>query len=98
MNSGLHDAVNLASALLGQEHEKDEYLLERYTRQRRHVAVTHVQTATMADKKNLEQRDPEKRRLYFDQLRATASDPAAARQYMMRASLIESLRDAAQIA
>jgi len=58
MNSGIHDAVNLAANLLRVLNgEEDEGALERYVRQRRHVAVEHVQTATMRrTKKNMEQR------------------------------------------
>jgi 3-(3-hydroxy-phenyl)propionate hydroxylase len=43
MNSGIHDAVNLAANLLRVLNgEEDEGALERYVRQRRHVAVEHV--------------------------------------------------------
>ncbi len=60
MNSGIHDAVNLAANLLRVlDGEEDEGALDRYVRQRRHVAVEHVQTATIANKKNMEQRDPQ---------------------------------------
>jgi 3-(3-hydroxy-phenyl)propionate hydroxylase len=46
----------------------------------------------------MEQRDPEKRRLYRNEMRRTAADPALARRFLMRTSLIESLRDAERIA
>src|SRR3979490_1540308 len=60
MNSGIHDAVNLAASLLRVlRGEEDEGALDRYVRQRRHVAVKHVQTATIANKKAMEQRDQE---------------------------------------
>jgi hypothetical protein len=52
----------------------------------------------MADKQNLEHRDPEVRAAYLAKLAQTAADPALAKRYMMRASLIESLQDAARIA
>jgi 3-(3-hydroxy-phenyl)propionate hydroxylase len=51
----------------------------------------------MADKQNMEHRDPGKRREYLDNLRKRASDPVLAKDYLMKASLIESLRDAALI-
>ena len=98
MNSGIHDAVNLAQNLIrviaGQE---GEGALDRYVRQRRHVATTHVQTTTIANKQNMEQRDPEKRRLYREDMRRRAGDPVLARQFLMKTSLIESLRDAATV-
>ena len=98
MNSGIHDALNLSENLIrlmnGQE---DEEALDRYVRQRRYVAVNHVQTITLANKRNMEQRDPEKRREYFDGLRHAAEDPELAKKFLMRTSLIDSLRDVARI-
>ena len=98
MNSGIHDAVNLGQnmlrVLLGQE---GEGALDRYVRQRRHVATEHVQTATITNKRNMEQRDPEKRNEYNDQMRRTAADPVLAKKFLMRTSLVDSLRDAASI-
>jgi 3-(3-hydroxy-phenyl)propionate hydroxylase len=99
MNSGIHDAVNLAANLIRVLHgEESEAALDRYVRQRRHVATTHVQTATIANKQHMEQRDPIKRRLYRDEMRRCAEDPALAKAFLMRTALIDSLRDAAQMA
>jgi 3-(3-hydroxy-phenyl)propionate hydroxylase len=99
MNSGIHDAVSLAASLVAVlEREAGEDVLDRYVRQRRHVATAHVQTATIANKENMEQRDPAKRRQYRDAMRRTAEDPARAKAFLMRTALIDSLRDAAKIA
>ena len=99
MNSGIHDAVNLAGNLLRVlAGEEGEGALDRYGRQRRHVAVEHVQTATIANKKNMEQRDPTTRQKYRDDMRRAAEDPALAKKFLMRTSLIEALRDADRIA
>lgn len=98
MNSGLHDAFNLAQNLLRVLHgETDEEALDLYGRQRRHVAVTHVQTTTIANKKNMEQRDPETRKKYREDMKRAAEDPVLAKRFLMRTSLIDSLRDAATI-
>ena len=98
MNSGIHDAVNLATSMLRMlEGEEDEGALDRYVRQRRHVAVEHVQTATIANKKNMEQRDPETRRKYREEMQRASEDPVLAKKFLMRTSLIDSLRDAAMI-
>jgi 3-(3-hydroxy-phenyl)propionate hydroxylase len=98
MNSGIHDAVNLSESMLRVlRGEEDEGALDRYVRQRRHVAVEHVQTATIANKKNMEQRDPEIRRKYREEMRRAAEDPKLAKKFLMRTSLIECLRDAARI-
>jgi 3-(3-hydroxy-phenyl)propionate hydroxylase len=57
-----------------------------------------VQTATIANKKNMEQRDPETRKNYRDEMRRAAENPALAKNFLMRTSLIDTLRDAARIA
>jgi 3-(3-hydroxy-phenyl)propionate hydroxylase len=99
MNSGIHDAVNLAGNLLRVlNREEDEGALDRYVRQRRHVAVEHVQTATIANKKNMEQSDPATRRKYREEMQRAGRDPVLAKKFLMRTSLIDSLRDAARIA
>jgi 3-(3-hydroxy-phenyl)propionate hydroxylase len=66
-------------------------------RQRRHVATAHVQTATIANKANMEQRDPQTRQKYRDDMRRAGEDPVLAKKFLMKTSLIESLRDAARI-
>ena len=97
MNSGIQDAVSLADSLLRVLDGDSDVALDRYVRQRRHVATEHVQTATIANKRNMEQRDPQLRRKYRDEMRRTGEDPVLAKQFLMRTSLIECLRDAARI-
>jgi 3-(3-hydroxy-phenyl)propionate hydroxylase len=98
MNSGIHDAVNLAANLIRVlRGEESDAALDRYVRQRRHVAISHVQTATIANKQNMEQRDPIKRQRYRDEMRRRAEDPVLAKAFLMRTALIDSLRDAAKI-
>jgi len=98
MNSGIHDAVNLAENLIRVLHgEESDAALDRYARQRRHVATAHVQTATIANKQNMEQRDPVKRQRYRDEMRRRAEHPALAKAFLMQTALIDSLRDAAKI-
>jgi 3-(3-hydroxy-phenyl)propionate hydroxylase len=95
MNSGIHDAFNLADKLVRiLRGEADEAQLDRYERQRRHVAVAHTQAQTIRNRRLLEERDPEVRRRTHDELRRTADDPVRARAYLLRTSLIESVREA----
>ncbi len=98
MNSGVHDAFNLADKLVRILHgrESDE-ILDRYERQRRHVAIQHTQAQTIRNKRLLAEKDPEVRKRSQDELRRIAEDPAQARDFLLRASLIESLREAEQI-
>jgi 3-(3-hydroxy-phenyl)propionate hydroxylase len=98
MNSGIHDAFNLAdklAAILRKEAADD--VLDRYERQRRHVALQHTQAQTMRNKRLLAEKDPAVRRKNHDELRRTADDPKLARAFLLRSSLIESLREAEQI-
>ncbi len=73
-------------------------LLDHYTRQRRMVAVEYVQAASIRNKKLLEERDPAVRRERFEELRAIASDPVQAREYLRRSTLYESLERANAVA
>src|SRR3954466_5105710 len=98
MNSGIHDAFNLADKLVKiLRKEADDDILDRYARQRRHVAVQHTQAQTMRNKRLLTEKDPAVRRKNHDELRRTAEDPKLARAFLLRSSLIESLREAEQI-
>jgi 3-(3-hydroxy-phenyl)propionate hydroxylase len=98
MNSGIHDAFNLAEKLVGiLRGDADADILDRYERQRRHVALQHTQAQTMRNKRLLAEKDPAVRRKNHDELRRTAEDPKLARAFLLRSSLIESLREAEQI-
>jgi 3-(3-hydroxy-phenyl)propionate hydroxylase len=95
MNGGIHDAINLADKLARVlQGEADDNLLDLYSRQRRHAAVAYVQAQTIANKKLMEERDPRVRAANFAELRRTAEDIAAARRYMRRAALLDSLNTA----
>jgi len=99
MNGGIHDAINLSdklSALI--KGDATEEVLDRYDRQRRHAAVTYIQAQTIANKRLMEERDPAVRLANFDELRRTADNPEAARRYMRRAALLDSLQTANAIA
>ena len=98
LNSGVHDAFNLADKLARVlHHETNEDELDRYERQRRHVAVKHIQAQTIRNKRLLEERDPEVRKRNHDELRRTAEDPLLARKFLLRTALFESLHEAEQI-
>ena len=99
MNSGVHDAFNLADKLTKiLRREAGEEVLDRYERQRRHVALTHTQAQTIRNKRLLAEKDFAVRQRNHEELRRTAEDPKLARAFLLRTSLIESLREAEQIA
>jgi 3-(3-hydroxy-phenyl)propionate hydroxylase len=96
LNGGIEDAASLAEklGLVILDRAPDE-LLDLYSRQRRAVAIEFVQEQSIANKKRLEARDPEARRRNLAELRDTAADPARARQFLLRTSMLASQRRAA---
>ena len=93
LNFGIHDAVEL-SALLGRvlRREAPADALDHYDRFRRPLNVEYVQQQTIANKRRLEEKDAGLRAKNNEALRKTAADPAAHRAYLLRASLIDSVR------
>jgi 3-(3-hydroxy-phenyl)propionate hydroxylase len=93
MNGGIHDAFNLAEKLAAVICKSvDEIELDRYERQRRPVALEYVNRITIANKRNLEARDPGEHARWKAQMERTAADPRLAREYMLQTSMIASLR------
>ena len=93
LNFGIHDAVELA-ALIGRVRRKEasEATLDQYDHWRRPLNIEYVQQQTIANKKRLEEKDPAVRAKNNEALRRTATDPVAHRAYLLRASLLESVR------
>jgi 3-(3-hydroxy-phenyl)propionate hydroxylase len=97
MNGGIHDAMNLGEKLTAIWRGADPSVLGQYERQRRKVAIEAVQAQALRNRQILNERDPAKRQAYYDDLKATADDPARHKQYLMRSSMIQSLRDSAAV-
>lgn len=87
MNSGIHDAVRMAGALADVLCGAPDEVLEYAARQRRTVAVEHVQRTSRANWSHLHGQDDDYRR----RLRELAADPAATRAHLRRACLMDSL-------
>jgi 2-polyprenyl-6-methoxyphenol hydroxylase-like FAD-dependent oxidoreductase len=92
MNGGIHDALNLVEKLVQVMQGADPALLGRYERQRRKVALDVVQQQALRNRATLNQRDPAVRRASLEELRGTAENPARHKDYLMRTSMIASLR------
>ena len=95
LNGGIHDAIELVDTL----HQvilkqASEDLLDRYTRRRRTLNIEFVQEQTINNKKRLEEREPNAREARFDELRAIAEDPVKHKEFLLRTSLIASVRKA----
>jgi 3-(3-hydroxy-phenyl)propionate hydroxylase len=93
LNFGIHDAIEL-SGMLGRviRGEAAPGTLDAYDARRRPLNVEYVQQQTIANKKRLEEKDPAVRQQNNAALRKITSDPAAHRAYLMRASLLDSVR------
>ncbi|HSD75117.1 MAG TPA: FAD-dependent monooxygenase [Steroidobacteraceae bacterium] len=96
MNGGIHDAFNLTEKIREIWAGAELDLLDRYTRQRRPVAAEDILAQADRNRARMQERDPERRRAMLAELRRTAADRALARQYLLRSSMIEGLRRAAQ--
>jgi 3-(3-hydroxy-phenyl)propionate hydroxylase len=97
MNGGIQDAFNLADKFKQIYAGADDRLLDRYDRQRRTVAIEAVQQQTHRNQQIISERDPETRKKSLQAMRKTASDKNSAREYMLRSSMIASMRRAAEI-
>src|SRR2546421_1967151 len=98
MNGGIHDAFNLADLLVRViEGKAKEEELDTYERQRRPIALEYVNTLSTANKRNLETRDPGEQRRWREETTRAAGDPKLARDYVMRISMISSLKKAATL-
>ena len=93
LNFGIHDGMELTSLLGRVAHQgASPAILDEYDRFRRPLNVEYVQQQTIANKKRLEEKDPEARQKSNAALRATAADPEAHRAYLLKASLIDAVR------
>jgi 3-(3-hydroxy-phenyl)propionate hydroxylase len=95
LNSGIHDAANLAGKLAQvMRGEAGEELLDLYARQRRVTNLEYVQSISIRNKQVLEEKDPAARRKWIDGQRAIAADPVQAREFLLNSSMINSIRRA----
>jgi 3-(3-hydroxy-phenyl)propionate hydroxylase len=93
LNSGIHDAMEVADMLSNVSRGiEDAAVFDRYDRRRRALNIEFVQQQTIANKKRLEERDETARQAALDELRATVDDPVRHKQFLMRSSLLDSVR------
>lgn len=97
LNCGIHDAVEFAAAVTEVDRGADDVRFDLYERRRRELNIEFVQQQTVANKKRLEETDPEQRRLRAAELAATAADPVRHRAMLMRSSLLDSVGKARQM-
>jgi 3-(3-hydroxy-phenyl)propionate hydroxylase len=88
LNGGLQDAANLADKLAQVLGGGPDNLLDLYSLQRRTVSIEFVQAQSIANKKQLETREPVARKQTLEDLARTAADPVKAREYLLRSSML----------
>ena len=98
LNGGLQDAANAGEKLIQVLTDgAPESQLDLYALQRRTVTTEFVQQQTIANKKRLEERDPDARKRNFEELSQMAADPAKARAFMRRTGMLDMQDRAASI-
>jgi 3-(3-hydroxy-phenyl)propionate hydroxylase len=94
MNGGIHDAMNLTARLIEVWHDrKPEAELDRYDKQRRLVTLEYIEKQSIQNKRNLESDGAE----FGQNLRHIAADKERAYDYLLRVSMIASLRRAEEL-
>ncbi len=97
MNGGIHDAVNLTDKLAQVWRGAPSGLLDRYHRQRRTIAVEHLQAESARNRELMSERDPAVRAKRHEELRRRAENADQSLAFLLRSSMIESLRRAEAI-
>jgi 3-(3-hydroxy-phenyl)propionate hydroxylase len=94
MNGGIHDAMNLTTRLADVWHGRSSAKeLGRYDRQRRLVTLEHIEQQSIQNKRNLESDGSE----FGRSLRHIAADDGRTYEYLLRVSMIASLRRAQEL-
>jgi 3-(3-hydroxy-phenyl)propionate hydroxylase len=94
MNGGIHDAINLTDRLADVWHERSGPAeLERFDRQRRLVTLEYIEKQSIENKRNLESDGED----FGRALRHIAADTGRTYDYLLRVSMIASLRRAKEL-
>ena len=98
MNGGIHDAFALADGLHRVVTGGDPGALDRILRQRKAIAQEQILAQAHRNRSRMQQRDPVKRREELAALQAICADRVRLREYLLKSSMIEGLRQAEAIA
>jgi 3-(3-hydroxy-phenyl)propionate hydroxylase len=98
MNSGIHDALNLTERLTRiWDGKAPNHELDRYDRQRRLITLEVVQAQSIQNKRNLEGRDVKDQMRFCHEMQRIIAHPDLTRDFLLKVSLISSLRRAAEL-
>jgi len=91
LNCGIHDAMELVSSLDDIQQGADDSRLDLYEKRRKTLNVQFIQEQTIANKKRLEEKDPNARKDRLDELRKIESNHVLQKQFLMKSSLLLSV-------
>ena len=97
MNGGIHDAMSLTKALLAVLAGEDETLLDRYSRQRRHVISQRLIPQASANRARMATQDINLQLERLADQRRIADDPHRCKEFLLQSSMISGLREAEAI-
>lgn len=97
MNGGIHDAMNLAEKLLAVIHGDSADLLDRYSRQRRHLASGAIIPQAAGNRMRMQTRDPAEQERRLARFQEIAEDKSKCRDFLLRSSMIAGLRESERI-
>lgn len=89
MNSGIHDAANLTEKFTRIWNGESDSILDDYSNERRKYAIESVQLYSDQQYKNMAMTSDEERKKRNETLAEIAKDPKKAREYLLRASMLE---------
>jgi 3-(3-hydroxy-phenyl)propionate hydroxylase len=98
MNGGIHDAWALADALIAVAGGADPACLDRYERQRRVIAHDDIVMQADTNRARMNTTDETARRAHLRELQQISADPARARAFLRKSSMIAGLARARDIA
>ncbi len=98
LNGGVHDAFELAAALVDMlRHGAPLERLDLYDRKRRPIARDQIIAQADRNRARMREKDPEKRREMLADLQAIVNDRQRLHAYLLRSSMIEGLRQSQAI-
>ena len=98
LNGGVHDAFELAAALVDMlRHGAPLKRLDLYDRKRRPIARDQIIAQADRNRARMREKDPEKRREMLADLQAIVNDRQRLHAYLLRSSMIEGLRQSQAI-
>lgn len=89
MNSGIHDAANLTEKFIRICNGESDLILDDYSNERRKYAIESVQLYSDQQYKNMAMTSEEERVKRNESLAEIAKDPKKAREYLLKASMLE---------